>query len=90
MSKEKPDFCGLGTWQSLIHQNLQGAIKPFQKPLKKNRKHLNKWLKACEELQALQSMDKFFLFLKLQETESKDKDQETQYLPWSLKHFLIK
>lgn len=30
-------------------------------------------------------MGKFSFFLKLQETENKDKDQETQYPPWSLK-----
>lgn len=29
-------------------------------------------------------MGKFSFFLKLQETENKDKDQETQYPPWSL------
>lgn len=46
--------------------------------------HLNKLLKGCEELSA-KSMAKFSFFLKLQEIENKDKDQETQYPPSSLK-----
>lgn len=49
-----------------------------------HRNHLNKLLKGCEELNA-KSMGKLSFSLKLQETENKDKDQETQYPPWSLK-----